>query len=152
MSICTLIIAGNLGSNAESKVISGKRYTKCSVAVSTTNNQTQWIEVLKKDEEQKLVPFLTKGSKITAIGIPTFSAYVANKNGEPQPSITLWASNIELPGKGSSDSYKPLPDSFQSPSKPLPNSSDIGAKVVEKLFHEHPAADNTSDHIDDLPF
>lgn len=147
MSICTLIIAGNLGSNAESKVISGKRYTKCSVAVSTTNNQTQWIEVLKKDEEQKLIPYLTKGSKITAIGIPTFSAYVANKNGEPTPSVTLWAIQVELPRK-----EKDQPQEDQPQRNTVPYNNPVVNMVRDATKHDSAMFDQPTEQSEtDLP-
>ena len=58
---------GNIGKDAEQKIIGGKAYASFSICVtektSDGKDKTTWLRVMKYDSEGKLTAYLTKGKK-----------------------------------------------------------------------------------------
>lgn len=95
-------VIGNLGSDAVVKEISSKRVITFSVAHTDKNEaspvaeQTIWISVVCS-AENKLLPYLTKGTKVYVSGRTRAKIY-KDKYNESQLSITLYASEVVLCG------------------------------------------------------
>ena len=93
---------GNIGKDAEQKIIGGKAYASFSICViektSDRKDRTTWLRVMKYDSEGKLTAYLTKGKKVWVRGNPYFSAYVSKNTGEAIPDTTIWADSV-LPEK-----------------------------------------------------
>lgn len=141
MSINIYTVAGRVGKDAEATTIGTTRYAKCNIAVPQSKDNTQWIEVLLRDEKAQFVNWIKKGDKVTVCGRPTFSAY-GNKQGDIVPQVTLWASSIELPDKNSRQEHTVAP------------SQSHRQTPVEKMVQEMSHTEDTtvSYPSDDLPF
>lgn len=89
---------GNIGKDAEQKIIGGKAYASFSICVtektSDGKDRTTWLRVMKYDSEGKLTAYLTKGKKVWVRGNPYFSAYVSKNTGEAIPDTTIWADKL----------------------------------------------------------
>lgn len=89
---------GNIGKDAEQKIIGGKAYASFSICVtekiSDGKDKTTWLRVMKYDSEGKLTAYLTKGKKVWVRGNPYFSAYVSKNTGEAIPDTTIWADKL----------------------------------------------------------
>ncbi|RHV96951.1 single-stranded DNA-binding protein [Odoribacter sp. OF09-27XD] len=87
---------GNIGKDAEQKVIGGNSYASFSLAITEKvkgEDKTTWVRVMKIDKEGKLTAYLTKGTKIYVRGNPYFSAYT-NKSNDVIPDVTIWAEKL----------------------------------------------------------
>lgn len=116
---------GNIGKDAEQKVIGGNSYASFPLAITEKvkgEDKTTWVRVMKIDKEGKLTAYLTKGTKIYVRGNPHFSAYV-NKSNDAIPDVTIWAEKLVF-------------CSFKQQQQPEQKSG----------------LDNFSAEIDDLPF
>ena len=95
---------GNIGKDAEQKIIGGKAYASFSICVtekiSDGKDKTTWLRVMKYDSEGKLTAYLTKGNKVWVRGNPYFSAYVSKNTGEAIPDTTIWADKLVFCSSG----------------------------------------------------
>ena len=95
---------GNIGKEAEQKIIGGKAYASFSICVtekiSDGKDKTTWLRVMKYDSEGKLTAYLTKGKKVWVRGNPYFSAYVSKNTGEAIPDTTIWADKLVFCSSG----------------------------------------------------
>jgi single stranded DNA-binding protein len=95
---------GNIGKDAEQKIIGGKAYASFSICVtektSDGKDRTTWLRVMKYDSEGKLTAYLTKGKKVWVRGNPYFSAYVSKNTGEAIPDTTIWADKLVFCSSG----------------------------------------------------
>lgn len=95
---------GNIGKDAEQKIIGGKAYASFSICVtekiSDGKDKTTWLWVMKYDSEGKLTAYLTKGKKVWVRGNPYFSAYVSKNTGEAIPDTTIWADKLVFCSSG----------------------------------------------------
>jgi len=97
-----LQVIGNLGKDAELKIVNGKKVLNFSIAHSTKFKnkdsvpveRTIWVECGLWDNEN-LAPFLKKGKKVFVEGEPDVRAYVDN-NGELRSSLRLNVFRLEL--------------------------------------------------------
>lgn len=100
----TLQVIGNLGKDAELKVVNGKKVLNFSVAhtnkyknkAGTTVEETIWVECGKWDSEN-LAPYLKKGQQVFVSGTPSTTAY-ATKDGELKSSLRLNVFQLQLLG------------------------------------------------------
>ena len=91
-----LEVLGNVGKDAESKEINGVNYVSFSIADTKKvrgEDVTTWVRVLKRDPENKLQPYITKGKPLYVCGVPSVSTYI-NKEGNPVASIDMFAEKI----------------------------------------------------------
>ena len=103
-------VIGNLGSDAEIKEFSGKKYVSFNVAHSDVSKdqqgnrveQTTWVSVLWYGDGGGLFQYLKKGSKAFVRGRLRAKTY-QDKNGNVQIAINVNASEVQLCGiKGES--------------------------------------------------
>lgn len=101
---------GNIGKDAEQKIIGGKAYASFSICVtektSDGKDRTTWLRVMKYDSEGKLTACLTKGKKVWVRGNPYFSAYVSKNTGEAIPDTTIWADKLVFCSSGEKQSQQ----------------------------------------------
>lgn len=99
-----IVIIGNVGNDAENKIINGNHYIAFSVACnekytnaqSETVESTTWYSVLKKSHpETTLTQYLTKGSKVYLEGKLTVGLY-QNKDRVMVPNLKVAADNIQI--------------------------------------------------------
>lgn len=94
----TIIISGNLGSNAQRRTMSeGRELMTFSVAVND-NNSTTWFNCVSNFRERQFA-YLTKGQQVIVSG----DLKVGEYNGHPDLSINI--DRLELAGGSKSDMY-----------------------------------------------
>lgn len=101
----TIEVIGNLGSDAEIKEFSGKKYVSFNVAHSerkrdtngVVNETTTWVSVLWYGEGGSLTPYLKKGCKIFVRGRLVPKAYL-DRNNNPQVGLNMYANEVTLCG------------------------------------------------------
>lgn len=94
-----LQVIGNLGRDAEIKEFGGVKYASFSVCHTEKRGDKEfstWVNCLKRDENGKLAPYLTKGSKVYVSGSPRANAY--SSNGEAKADLQLTVFNLEFCG------------------------------------------------------
>ena len=101
----TTTIWGAIGKDAVTQVINGKNYAKFSLAVSEGKDKTTWYDCLKLDDNNKLTPYLVKGTKLILSGTLRPSAWV-NKEGNANVNLNLWVESLEFLGGGTGSGGK----------------------------------------------
>jgi len=98
MSYQKIIVAGNLGSDAESKVVKGdKELVRFRVAQSDRfTQQTNWFQV-EYWRGGKIVEYLTKGTQVIVEGRVRLEQW-ENKDGRPGASLVITADDVRLIG------------------------------------------------------
>lgn len=101
-------IAGHLGADPEVRFTStGKKVTTLRVATRSrkgTADVTIWWRVTIWGEQfDKMIPFLKKGSPIVAYGELQKPEIFNDREGKPQISLEMWASNIQFSPFGKSE-------------------------------------------------
>ncbi len=102
-------IIGTIGADAEVKEFGGKKYVSFSVACTEYSKDqkgnkteyTTWVSILWYGDGGGLLPYLKKGAKIFIRGNLRTKVY-SDKNGTPQVSVSVNASEVQLCG-GKSD-------------------------------------------------
>lgn len=97
------ILIGNLGRDAELKEIGGAQYAVFSVAHSERrtdrNGQAQetttWVRCMKRDQNARLAPYLTKGKKVYVDGRLSLGSYTTQQ-GETRYELSIWVDNLEF--------------------------------------------------------
>lgn len=97
-------VIGNLGSNAEYKNENGNEYIKFNVAetrrwVDASNQQheeTIWNSCIMHGKNEKLMPYLTKGSKVFVMGRGSTRIYSSPKEKRMVAGINISVDRIEL--------------------------------------------------------
>lgn len=96
-----LEVIGNLGSDAEIKEFSGKKYVSMNVAHSERrkdgSENTVWVSVLWYGEGGGLFQYLKRGCKVFLRGRLVPKAY-ADKQNQPQCSLNMYANEVTLCG------------------------------------------------------
>ena len=117
-------VIGNLGRDAELKMIAGTQYAVFSVAHSEkrtdVNGQPQelttWVRCLKRDVNAKLAPYLVKGKKVYCDGRLSLSSYVTQQ-GETKYDLSIWVDSLEfmdsLPSQNQATPAQQLNDAWQ---------------------------------------
>lgn len=91
-----IVCNGNIGADAVRKEINGKMYISFNVGVRSRRDTTTWVSVLYRDND-KLLPYLTKGQGVLISGEPTFGAYV-NCEGKACVDVSVFANTLDLVG------------------------------------------------------
>ena len=109
-----LELIGYIGKNAEIKSFSTGNFITFPVAVTekyTANGEktenTIWVEVIKKDTNNNLAKFLTKGSKVFISGKPSTKAYISKDTAKA--SLNLFAQEIEIISSTNTSPQKTVP-------------------------------------------
>lgn len=96
-----LEVIGNLGSDAEIKEFSARKYVSMNVAHSEKRKDggetTVWVSILWYGEGGNLLQYLKKGAKVFLRGRLVAKAYV-DKNNQPQCSVNMYATEVTLCG------------------------------------------------------
>lgn len=140
-----LIVAGNIGKDAELREVNGQNVISFSVAINQdyTNSEgvkvskTTWINCAKwqdKNQRTGIVQYLKKGSKVIVDGTPEIKVW-KDKQNQSHADMSVRVKEIHLM---SSTLDKPLPNGNSTPGTPAP----VAAAANEAVFE--PA--------DDLPF
>ena len=101
-----LIVIGNLGSNAEYRNENGNEYIKFNVAESRRwqsqdgkeHEETIWNSCIMHGKNEKLMPFLTKGSKVCVVGRASTRVYSSEKERRMVAGISINVDRLELVG------------------------------------------------------
>ena len=102
-----LICIGNLGADAEVKVINGSEFTTFKVAdtnkwknqeTGETKETTTWISCIKDGKSENLLPYLKKGVKVYVEGRPQYRVYSSEKARAMVAGVDLSVHAIELVG------------------------------------------------------
>lgn len=126
-----LEVIGNLGSDAEIKEFSGKKYVSMNVAHSEKkkdgSESTVWVSVLWYGEGGGLFQYLKKGTKVFLRGRLVPKAYLDKQN-QPQCSVNMYATEINLCGGKSESSNAASQPGTNAPSAaptPTPGDDDL---------------------------
>lgn len=100
-------LIGNLGRDAELKLIGGTQYAVFNVAHSERrtdiNGQLQetttWVRCLKRDANARLAPYLVKGKKVYVDGRLSLGSYVTQQ-GETRYELSIWVDSLEFMDSG----------------------------------------------------
>ena len=104
----TLILAGRIGRNAETRITqAGKSVTGFPLAVDIgwgDSKKTLWADcAIWGERGEKLMPHLVKGLAVTVRGLPGARAYTSRGSNEPSAVLTCMVDEIELQGGGRRD-------------------------------------------------
>lgn len=92
---------GNLVAPAVAKSANGNSFIKFTLAVNTKykdNNATLYVECIKNGDNNKLIPYLTKGQKVAVMGRISCHAYI-NRQNLAAAVMELSVYELELVGK-----------------------------------------------------
>lgn len=101
-----ITIIGNLGKDAEVKRIGDNDYAVFTVGVKDDEN-TQWFNCYKYGTNEKLLPYLTKGSKMLIQG--KLSIKTSEKEGKTYVNANINVANIEFLSSKSESSTQTAP-------------------------------------------
>ena len=101
-----LIIAGHLGADPEVRFTSsGQKVTTLRVAARVRKDDTIWWKVTVWGEQfDKMIPFFKKGSSIIVFGELSKPEIFTDREGKPQVSMNVTASNLLFSPFGKSES------------------------------------------------
>lgn len=102
-----LELIGNLGADAEVKAINNREYISMRVASTTKykdKSETTWVSVLYRRNDN-LLPYLTKGTSVYVCGELNVSVWT-NRDGQASADLRVWAQNLCLLGKRTTDTEK----------------------------------------------
>lgn len=100
-----VILCGNLGHDAESRVSDGQKYVSFRVAHSqkTTNPQsgeitetTDWVQCTMQGGNENLLPFLKTGTKVIIIGDISQRIYKSTRDGQMKAGLNCRVRKLEL--------------------------------------------------------
>lgn len=124
-------VIGNIGSDAEIKEFSGKKYVSFNVAHSekrkeangTTVESTTWVSVLWYGDGGGLTQYLKRGCKVFVRGRLSVKSY-QDRNGKTQVAVNVNANEVNLCGLKGEQSAGANP-AAQQPSTPTPQNDDL---------------------------
>lgn len=124
-------VIGNIGSDAEIKEFSGKKYVSFNVAHSekrkdangTTVESTTWVSVLWYGDGGGLTQYLKRGCKVFVRGRLSVKSY-QDRNGKTQLAVNVNANEVNLCGLKGEQSTGTSP-AAQQPSTPTPQDDDL---------------------------
>ena len=101
-------IAGHLGADPEVRLTStGKKVTTLRVATRSRKGGADvtiwWRVTIWGEQFDKMIPHLKKGSPIVAFGEMQKPEIFNDREGKPQISLEIWASNIQFSPFGKPD-------------------------------------------------
>lgn len=113
-----LIVIGNLGADAEVRVVNDRKFVSFKVADTqrftdnkgVTHDSTVWISCAWNSDGGNLLPYLKRGTKVMVIGRPSYKVYSSAKERMMMAGVDLHVVTIELAGGSSEDVPKRLVD------------------------------------------
>lgn len=107
-----LTIIGNLGADAELKVLNGRECVTFRVAdtESYTNaqgqkvEQTTWYDCVLNNNGGQLLRYLSRGTKVMVQGLPQYRIFDSAKYHTKMVGVSISVQRVELVGGGSNDS------------------------------------------------
>ncbi len=149
-------IAGHLGADPEVRFTSnGKKVTTLRVATRSRKGGSDvtiwWRVTIWGEQFDKMIPHLKKGSPIVAFGEFQKPEIFNDREGKPQISLEIWASNIQFSPFG-----KPEREGSpvgQGPATPLAHSAQDGSPPVNP-YMKNPmqTAPGGETYDDEVPF
>lgn len=102
----TLIVIGNLGSDAEVQRKDGREFLSMSIADTrrvtkadgTETEVTEWISTTYNGKYEKLLPYLKKGQRVYAIGDCSTRLFHSERDHCMKAGLNLYARDITLIG------------------------------------------------------
>lgn len=113
-----LEIIGNLGADAEVKIVNDHKFVSFRVADSRkfvdkqsgeVTTITNWVSCTINGDGGKLLPFLLKGQKVFLRGIPSFKVFTSSKDGLQHAGVNLSVIELELCGSVKPEEDKDIP-------------------------------------------
>lgn len=107
-----ILIIGNLGADAELKVLNGRECVTFRIAdtESYTNSQgqkvetTTWYDCVLNNNGGQLLSYLSRGTKVMVQGLPQYRIYDSAKYHAKMVGISISVQRVELVGGSSNDS------------------------------------------------
>ena len=107
-----ILIIGNLGADAELKVLNGRECVTFRVAdtESYTNAQgqkvvqTTWYDCVLNNNGGQLLRYLSRGTKVMVQGLPQYRIFDSAKYNAKMVGVSISVQRVELVGGGSNDS------------------------------------------------
>ena len=107
-----ILIIGNLGADAELKVLNGRECVTFRVAdtESYTNaqgqkvEQTTWYDCVLNNNGGQLLSYLSRGTKVMVQGLPQYRIFDSAKYHAKMVGVSISVQRVELVGGGSNDS------------------------------------------------
>lgn len=105
-------IIGNLGADAESREINGKRFLSFRVAetrkfadksTGEMVQSTMWVSCTMDGPNTNLVPFLKKGQRVFVRGNLDLKIYVSSSDGQRHAGMNVYVKELELCGGSRTD-------------------------------------------------
>ena len=149
-----LHIAGHLGADPEIRFTSsGQKVTTLRVAAragrkGSEDNTIWWRVTVWGEQFDKMIAYLKKGSAVMAFGELTKPEIYTDKNGNPQISMSMTASNITFSPFGRSDRQQ---EGFKANSDEATSSTE-GYTGVTSGQESAPQSDNNFTPDDEIPF
>lgn len=130
-------LIGNLGRDAELKLIGGTQYAVFNVAHSERRTDihgqqqetTTWVRCLKRDVNARLAPYLVKGKKVYVDGRLSLGSYTTQQ-GETRYELSIWVDSLEFMDSGSGQQ----PQKFQPMSAP----QQTYAQNLQQAYQQQP--------------
>lgn len=106
------ILIGNLGADAEVKNENGSQFVAFKVADSRRwkdtagagHDETTWVSCTMNGDGGKVLPYLTKGTKVLVVGRQSFNVYSSKVDRCMKAGVKMFVESIELVGQ-SQDSF-----------------------------------------------
>lgn len=106
------ILVGNLGADAEVRNENGTQFVAFKVADSrrwkdqsgADHEETTWVSCTMNGDGGKILPFLTKGTKVMVVGRQSFNVYSSKVDRCMKAGVKMFVESIELVG-ASQDSF-----------------------------------------------
>lgn len=101
-----LSIIGNLGADARLEAANGGEFVAFNVAHTETihkadgskQERTTWVSCTINGKNERLLPYLKKGTKVYAMGDPTFRTFHSEKQRQLVVGVNLFVRSLELVG------------------------------------------------------
>lgn len=99
-----LVVIGNLGSDAEVRSDNGREYVRFNVADSRRwqaqdgkeHEETIWNQCIMPGKQEKLLPYLLKGTKVCVVGRASTRVYSSAKERRMVAGISIQVDRLEL--------------------------------------------------------
>ena len=144
----TVIVPGNIGSDAEMTEVNGTSLCKFSVASNQKvkgENKTTWFScVIWGQRGQALCQYLRSGTKVTVIGQLDINIWTPNDGGETRVTPNINVQEITLQGA-------PQPSRPQSESNAQP-SQQYSQQPPANQYQQSPPGFGNMHIDDDIPF
>jgi single-strand DNA-binding protein len=151
-------IAGHLGADPEVRFTpAGKKVTTLRVATRSRKGGADvtiwWRVTIWGEQFDKMIPHLKKGSAVVAYGELQKPEIYNDREGKPQISLEMWASNIQFSpfGKSEREGGAPAAQGHPAPASAA-HSTQGGAPVNPYMKNPMQPAASGETYDDEVPF